>query len=305
MQRLVNPMTQSILTTTSETPTLSTLASPAPAQGSLVLATTSLWRREMVRFFRQRSRVIGAFAQPVFFWFVIGSGVGDSMPISAGNTTDAASAATSSSDHLSYLVFFYPGTIVMMLLFTAIFSTISVIEDRREGFLQGVLVAPIPRLAIVLGKVFGGASVGMIQGLILLAAWPLIGGWPGWLAMVEGAAVMALLAVALTSLGLCVAWPMRSTAGFHGIMMLFLLPMWMLSGSLFPVTGAVGWIKSLMYCNPLMYGYAAFSAIITGSAQGVGAPVSVLPALLVTVAFTVVMLLTAVAIVRRPSEGGV
>ena len=295
-------MTQSILTAASEHATLSPSTTPAPARGSLALATASLWRREMVRFFRQRSRVVGAFAQPLLFWLVIGLGVGKSMAIGAGNTTAAGSA---SSDHMNYLVFFYPGTIVMMLLFTAIFSTISVIEDRREGFLQGVLVAPIPRLAIVLGKVFGGASVGMIQGLILLAAWPLIGGWPGFLPMIEGAAVMALLAIALTSLGLCVAWPMRSTAGFHGIMMLFLLPMWMLSGSLFPVTGAVGLIKSLMYCNPLMYGYAAFSAIITGSSQGVGAPVSVLPALLVTVAFTVVMLAAAVAIVRRPSEGGV
>jgi ABC-2 type transport system permease protein len=298
-------MTQSILTTAANTQTRANFTSPAPAQGSLVLATASLWRREMVRFFRQRSRVVGAFAQPLLFWLVIGSGVGRSMAIGAASTTDTTAAASASADHMSYLVFFYPGTIVMMLLFTAIFSTISVIEDRREGFLQGVLVAPIPRLAIVLGKVFGGASVGMLQGLILLAAWPLIGGWPGLLPMLEGAVVMALLAIALTSLGLCVAWPMRSTAGFHGIMMLFLLPMWMLSGSLFPVTGAVGWIKTLMFCNPLMYGYAAFSAIITGSSQGVGAPVSVLPALLVTVAFTLFMLLTAVAIVRRPSEGGV
>src|SRR5690606_30114401 len=110
--------------------------------------SVTLWRRELVRFFRQRNRVIGALATPVMFWLMLGSGL---------NTTfRSATFSDGAASGIGYLEFFYPGTVMLMVLFTAIFSTISVIEDRREGFLQAVLVSPSPRLAIVLGKVLGG-----------------------------------------------------------------------------------------------------------------------------------------------------
>ncbi len=113
----------------------------------------TLAQRELVRFFRQTNRVFGALGQPIIFWLLFGAGL-RSARVGAGDTLDYAH--------------FFPGTLVMILLFTAIFATISIIEDRREGFLQGVLVAPVPRWAMVLGKVLGGAAIAMLQGLVFL-----------------------------------------------------------------------------------------------------------------------------------------
>ena len=122
----------------------------------------SLWKREIVRFYRQRSRVIGVIISPVLFWIVIGSGFGSSFR-----------GGTAGGQH--YLDFFFPGALTMIVLFTAIFAMMSLIEDRNEGFLLTVLVAPVSRCAIVLGKVLGGATLSAIQGLIFLAFAPLIG----------------------------------------------------------------------------------------------------------------------------------
>src|SRR6476659_5459795 len=131
----------------------------------------TLCQRELVRFLRQKNRVFGALGQPIIFWLLFGAGLG---------------TATVDKNKLDYSHFF-PGTLVMILLFTAIFATISIIEDRREGFLQGVLVAPIPRWAMVLGKVIGGAAIAMLQGLIFLAL--------GWLADVLGLYSRPILSV--------------------------------------------------------------------------------------------------------------
>src|ERR1043166_2613431 len=125
-----------------------------------LLPALTLWQRELVRFFRQPNRVVGALATPIVFWLLLGLGLGHSF-----------NSPTAPAGH-GYLEFFYAGTMVMILLFTAIFSTISVIEDRREGFLQGVLVAPVGRFAIVLGKLLGGTSLALIQGLIFLVFAP-------------------------------------------------------------------------------------------------------------------------------------
>src|ERR1022692_2130579 len=128
-----------------------------------VLPAYTLWWREMVRFFRQRDRVVSALGTPLVFWLLLGSGLGKSF-----------SAPAAPAGH-GYLEYFFGGTIVLVLLFTAIFSTISIIEDRREGFLQAVLVAPVGRLAIVLGKILGGATLAFVQGLVFLALAPLLG----------------------------------------------------------------------------------------------------------------------------------
>src|SRR5215217_5418622 len=153
--------TASIPTQTLPVPVAS--APPAPAGAGLWLPALSLARRELVRFLRQRHRVIGALATPIVFWLLIGGGMGRSFKVEG---------LPGGAD---YLRFFFPGTIVMILLFTAIFSTISVIEDRREGFLQSVLVAPVPRMAIVLGKVLGGTALAFGQGLVFLLLSPLLG----------------------------------------------------------------------------------------------------------------------------------
>src|SRR6202007_1181156 len=122
-----------------------------------------LWRREIVRFVRQRSRVSGALAQPLVFWLLLGGGLNASF----------RPAATPAG--MSYVTYFYPGMIALVLLFTAIFATISTVEDRREGFLQGVLVAPVTRSQIVLGQALGGTTLAVVQGMIFLALAPLAG----------------------------------------------------------------------------------------------------------------------------------
>src|SRR5688572_17096062 len=172
----------------------------------------------------------------------------------------------------NYLRYFFPGTVLMILLFTAIFSTISVIEDRREGFLQGVLVAPVSRMSIVLGKVLGGTILAFGQGLIFLVLAPLVGVRLSLAAFALASIIMLIVSFALTALGLCIAWRMNSTQGFHAVMNLFLMPMWFLSGALFPVSGAWRGLQWVMMLNPLTYGLAALRrAIYWGDARAAGA----------------------------------
>src|SRR4051812_10453138 len=170
-----------------------------------LLPAISLAQRELVRFIRQPNRVIGALATPIVFWLLIGAGMGHSFKGGA-------------SGEQNYMEYFFPGTIVMILLFTAIFSTISIIEDRREGFLQSVLVAPVSRMSIVLGKALGGTVLATLQGLLFLLLAPTIGIKLSLGSTLLALAIMLLLSFALTALGICIAWRMSSTAGFHAIM---------------------------------------------------------------------------------------
>ena len=217
-----------------------------------LLAASTLWHREIVRFHRQPARVLGAVGMPVLFWALIGSGLSGSFRLPGG------------PEDLDYLEYFFPGTIVMMVLFAAIFPTFSIIDDRNEGFLQGVLVAPVRRSALVAGKVIGGASLAWIQGMLFLVLAP-VAGIP--LTLRSGlavAGVMAVMAVALTAFGFAFAWRMNSTQGFHAVMNLILMPMWFLSGAIFPLSGAPGWLDWVMRLNPLTYGTAALRRVLYG-----------------------------------------
>ncbi len=249
----------------------------------------------MVRFFRQRNRVIGALATPLVFWLLLGAGLNNIFRAAGVGTASEGVGATPAG----YLEYFYPGTILLMVLFTAIFSTISVIEDRREGFLQGILVSPAPRAAIVLGKVLGGASIAAIQGVLMLMLWPLLGPMPGAPGLAAAVGVMFVVGMGLTALGLCIAWPMDSTAGYHAVMNLLLMPMWFLSGAVFPISEAPPWLRAVCWINPLSYGQAAFSHAMTGGRIATGAPVGPWIALAVTVGFTALMLVAAVRLVER------
>ena len=212
----------------------------------ILLPITTIWWREVIRFYRQRSRLFSAIAQPLVFWILIGSGLSASFqPSGAVNG-------------LSYIAYFYPGIVVLVLLFTSIFATISVVNDRREGFLQGVLVAPVPRWRIILAQALGGTTLALLQGVLLLILAPLTGIQFGAASLFFTLSVMALLAFGLTNLGLLIAWRMDSTQGFHAIMNLLLIPIWLLSGAFFPSTGAPGWLAWIMKFNPLTYGLAVF-----------------------------------------------
>ena len=220
----------------------------------MLLATYALWRRDIVRFLRQRSRIAGALGTPVVFWILLGSGVGKSFTVGTLGVPAGG-----------YLEYFYPGTLALILLFTAIFSTISVIEDRHEGFLQGVLVAPAPRLAIVLGKVLGGTTLALLQAAVFLLLAPLANTPIPVAALPLLVLVLAVFAFALTGLGFALAWLLDSTQGFHAIMNLVLFPMWFLSGAVFPSSGSAGWVQFVMSVNPMTYGVSAIRTILTDS----------------------------------------
>jgi ABC-2 type transport system permease protein len=223
-----------------------------------VTAAATLWHRELTRFFRQPSRIAGAVGTPLLVWLLIGSGLSGSFRLPGGPVG------------LGYLQYFFPGTIVLVLLFAAIFSNISVIEDRHEGFLQGVLVAPVSRGSMVAGKVLGGATLAWLQGVVFLALAPATGIRLTAISALEAAGVLAVLALALTALGFAFAWKLDSVQGFHAVMNVVLMPMWLLSGSFFPVSGAPFWLAALMRINPLTYGVAALRWALYGTAASLG-----------------------------------
>ena len=229
--------------------TRATAALPERGSQELALPTFTLWWREVVRFYRQRARVVGVIASPVLFWIVIGSGFGKSFTSGAGKGHD-------------YLDYFYPGALIMIVLFTSIFTMMSVIEDRKEGFLLSVLVAPVSRSAIVLGKVLGGTTLAALQGLIFLVFAPLVGIHLNLSVFLLSALVVFLVSFALTALGFAIAWPMDSTQAFHAIINLFLIPLWLLSGALFPLSSASRWLRLVMQINPLTYGVEALRGVL-------------------------------------------
>ena len=202
------------------------------------LPVATLWWRELIRFWRERARVFGFVGSPLLFWVVIGSGFGN-------------------------LGFFYPGALTLTVMFSAIFSTMSLIEDRREGFLLSMLVSPAPRSAMVLGKVLGSSTLAWLQGLILLLFLPLAGLWPGAVGLVEVICILYLLSFTLTALGFLIAWKMDSSQGFHAIINLLLVPLWMVSGALFTMSTAHGWMRWLMLANPLTYSLAALRRLLS------------------------------------------
>ena len=227
-----------------------TLARPvAPSSAGVILPAFTLWWREIVRFYRQTGRVIGVLASPLVFWVVLGSGFGNSFRAPGG-----------AQQH--YLDYFYPGTLILIVLFTSIFTMMSVIEDRKEGFLLSVLVAPVPRTAIVLGKVLGGTTLATVQGLIFLIFAPFAGVHLDPIQVLLVAVVVLLVSFSLTALGFAIAWPMDSSQAFHGIVNLFLIPLWLLSGALFSPNGASGWIRAIMHLNPLTYGVDALGWLL-------------------------------------------
>jgi ABC-2 type transport system permease protein len=200
----------------------------------------SMAKRELVRFFRQGHRVVGSIAQPIIFWLFLGSGFG-------------ASFQAPGLEGVTYTEYFFPGILLMVVLFSGIFSTITVIEDRNQGLLQGILVAPVPRMAIVFGKVIGAMVIGLLQALLLMLTIPFLGIEPGIVGVLMLVLGLVIAALGFTALGFLIAWNMESTSGFHAIMSVFLLPLWMLSGAMFPMTQAPAWLEWVMLLNPVSH----------------------------------------------------
>jgi ABC-2 type transport system permease protein len=268
------------------------MAAAEASATSLWLPAVSLTWRELQRFVRQRSRIVGALGTPIIFWVLIGAGLGSSFKTEA-ITRD-----------VSYLEYFFPGTLALILLFTAIFSTISVIEDRHEGFLQSVLVAPVGRMSIALGKILGSTALATIQGLLFLLLAPFVGLHISLAQLGLLTLIIALLSFALSGLGFLVAWRLDSVQGFHSIMNLLLIPMWLLSGALFPAAGASAPLRLLLKINPLTYGVAALRhalyparLLVAGHLPPLGTAIGI------TILFGLVMFGTATFLVGRPDAG--
>jgi ABC-2 type transport system permease protein len=252
---------------------------------TFALPAASLWWRECIRFYRDRTRALSTFATALLFWILIGFGLARSFhPIGMPASVDA----------VEYL---FPGTVVFVVLLTAIVGTFSLIEDRRAGFLQGVLVAPVSRAAIVVGKVLGGTTIALLQGALLLPLAPLVGIPLAPHGLALALVALGTLALSLTALGFILAWRMESMQGFHGIVNLVLMPLWFLSGALFPLHGASPGLRLLMRLDPVTYGLAAFRRALYAS-EGIA---EIDPALAWTVSagFAVVTLVAAIVLARR------
>jgi ABC-2 type transport system permease protein len=239
-------------------------------------AVYAIWLRELVRFISERGRIVGALGQPLVYLIVMGTGFGATF----------RSAAVPQG--FSYIAFMYPGILGMTVLFTSLFSAISVIWDREFGFLKEILVAPVARGSIVLGKVLGGATVATLQGLILLVLAPLVGLPLGVAQVFALILVMILIASALTSLGLSIASRISSMEGFQVVMNFLVVPMWLLSGAFFPLRGLPAWMAVLTRVDPLTYAVDALRGVVyarsplarTLVAHSYGADVAVITAFL-------------------------
>ena len=197
-----------------------------------------VWKRELIRFRRNRMRILTSLAQPVLFLFILGTGL---------------STVISSADHFDFRTFMFPGVLGMTVLFTSIFSAISIVWDREFGFLREMLVAPVHRWTLVLGKCLGGATVATIQGAIMLALAGLVGVPYNPVMLLVLLVEMVLTAFALTAFGVMLAARISDVQSFQVITQLFVLPMFFLSGAVFPVTRLPGWLDALSKIDPLSY----------------------------------------------------
>jgi len=192
----------------------------------------------MLHLIRERSRWLGVVLQPLLFWVLLGAGLGDVFHVEG-------------LEDLDYLTFFFPGVLLMVVLFTTVFATMAVIEDRQHGFLQQLAVSPTSRLSMVLGKTAGVTTVAAVQLALCLVAAPMAGFdllEVHWAGLVTAA---LLGCVSLTGISFTMAWLVQSTHAYHALMSMVLLPLWMISGAMFPPGD--GLLGGLMMVNPMTY----------------------------------------------------
>ena len=214
-----------------------------------------IWYRDVLRFSRDRSRIFASMGQPLLFLVVFGGGLSASL----------GAGVTQQLGNVSYVRFLYPGIISMAVLFTSIFSAISIVWDREFGFLRELLVAPVSRAAVVLGKALGGSTIAMFQGSILLVLAPIIGVSLDPLLVLELLALMFLMAFAITSLGILVASRLTTMESFQMLINFFVMPMFFLSGAFFPLRGLPGWMSALTRMDPVAYGVDPMRRALLGS----------------------------------------
>ena len=209
----------------------------------------TVWYRDVLRFFSDRMRIISSLGTPLLFLFVFGSGLAPVMSGLGGGALD-------------FKQFMFPGILAMNVLFTAVFSAVSIVWDREFGVLKEVMVAPVSRTAVALGKVAGGSTVAMFQGMILLLLAPVIGIRLSALQIVQTAALMLLLAAVMSAFGILLAARQRTMEGFQMVMNFLLMPMLFLSGAFFPLDEVPGWLAFLARIDPVSYGVDPLRQIV-------------------------------------------
>jgi len=208
--------------------------------------------REILRYWRDKPRIISSFARPLLFLFVFGSGLSPAMGgLARGLGSEGLEAAL--GEAIDYTKFIFPGVIGMNMLIASLMSGISIVWDREFGFLKEVLVAPISRAAVALGKTLGGSTIGVIQGLLILALAPSIGVSVTPMMVVQLIPLMLLASFATTSLGVLIAARMRTVESFGMIMNLLTMPMIFISGAMFPLRDLPSWMDFLVKINPVTY----------------------------------------------------
>jgi ABC-2 type transport system permease protein len=220
------------------------------------LGAYTVWYREVLRFFTDRSRIFGAIAQPVLFLAVLGGGISSAINGLSASGGPLGAAAANLGSGFNYLAFLFPGILGMSVLFTSIMSAISIVWDREFGFLKEVLVAPVSRTSVAIGKIAGGSTVAMAQGALILLLSPLVGVKVSVLEVVSLLLLMLLLAAVMSSLGLLIASRQKTMEGFQVIMQFVILPMLFLSGAFFPLTKG-SWVTTIARFIPVTYGVDA------------------------------------------------
>ena len=221
----------------------------------MIINTTAiyvLWLREMKRFLRAKSRVIGTLVMPLFFLVFLGLGFGNMNIPGMANGVD-------------YIHFLVPGIVGMTMLFTSMFAGISVLWDREFGFLKEIMVAPVNRISIVIGRIVGGATTSIFQGILILGISILMGfKIAGISAFLLSVIFMLLISSTFIGLGLIFASKMKDMQGFSLIMNFVIFPLFFLSGALFPLENLPVWIRYISYLDPLTYGVDGLRGILVG-----------------------------------------
>ena len=216
-------------------------------------AIVVVWHRELLRFARNRLRMVTSLVQPLLFLFILGSGLSSMLP---------------SSGHVNFKTFMFPGIIAMTVFFTALSSALSIVWDREFGFMREMLVAPVHRGSIVLGKCAGGATVATLQGIVILALAGVVNvPYSGWL-LLTLVGEMVLMAISLTALGLLLASRMTQVESFMAVMNFVMLPMFFLSGAIFPPKGLPAWLSVVTKFDPLTYAVDPVRRAVFAHVQG-------------------------------------
>lgn len=269
-------------------------------------AIYAIWQRDLTKFFRDKARLFGSFTMPILFLLIFGGGMSGSMEsMMAGGMGDASD--------FNYVEFIFPGIVAMTLLMTSVFSAMSIIEDKDFGYMKEILVSPISRVSIAVGKMLGAATVATIQGILMFILIPFIGLSYDLVAIIQVIPFMFLLACALSGLGLLFASIIKSTQGFQMTVQILVMPMIFLSGALFPINNMPAWMDVIVKINPVTYGVDVMKKIIIDvdslspaviEAMGLnisvfGRQVTIFEEIMFIAAFAVVLILLATISFRR------